>query len=182
MKEKIMKIIPDEIEIDGIGIKVKEFIDFNTYVSILEDIKKNVFYNSDAEEKSVLMELRYIQDVIEKCTNLKDEIVEPEEFYNPYLKDFLSTNIDNFDEVFSRIEKEYDRYVMENCFTIVANRMPSAEEMEKSGQSLIEMIKEIPEDKLELIAKSIAWNQSPVLGNMIAPVQKVEAEPILSEV
>ena len=43
MKEKIMKIIPDEIEIDGTGIKVKEFIDFNTYVSILEDIKKNVF-------------------------------------------------------------------------------------------------------------------------------------------
>ena len=78
MKEKIMKIMPDEIEIDGTGIKVKEFIDFNTYVSILEDIKKNVFYNSNAEEKSILMELRYIQDVIEKCTNLKDEIVEPE--------------------------------------------------------------------------------------------------------
>ena len=182
MKEKIMKIIPDEIEIDGTGIKVKEFIDFNTYVSILEDIKKNVFYNSNAEEKSILMELRYIQDVIEKCTNLKDEIVEPEEFYNPYLKDFLAKNIDNFEEVFLRIEKEYDRYVMENCFTSVANRMPSAEEMEKSGKSLIEMIKNIPEDKLELIAKSIAWNQSPVLGNMIAPVQKVEAEPILSEV
>ena len=71
---------------------------------------------------------------------------------------------------------------MENCFTIVANRMPSAEEMEKSVKSLIEMIKNIPEDKLELIAKSIAWNQSPVLGNMIAPVQKAEAEPILSEV
>ena len=43
------------------------------------------------------------------------------------------------------------------------------------------MIKNIPEEKLELIAKSIAWNQSPVLGNMIAPVQKAEAEPILSE-
>ena len=56
MKEKIMKIIPDEIEIDGTVIKVKEFIDFNTYVSILEDIKKNVFYNSNAEEKSILME------------------------------------------------------------------------------------------------------------------------------
>ena len=181
MKEKIMKIIPDEIEIDGTGIKVKEFIDFNTYVSILEDIKKNVFYNSNAEEKSILMELRYIQDVIEKCTNLKDEIVEPEEFYNPYLKDFLAKNIDNFEEVFLRIEKEYDRYVMENCFTIVANRMPSAEEMEKSGKSLIEMIENIPEDKLELIAKSIAWNQAPVLGNMVAPIKKVEEKPVLAE-
>ena len=111
MKEKIMKIIPDEIEIDGTGIKIKEFIDLNTYVSILEDIKKNVFYNSNAEEKTILMELRYIQDVIEKCTNLKDEIVEPEEFYNPYLKDFLAKNIDNFEEVFLRIEKEYEEYM-----------------------------------------------------------------------
>ena len=46
----------------------------------------------------------------------------------------------------------------------------------------VEQFEALNEDKLELIAKSIAWNQSPVLGNMIAPVQKAEAEPILSEV
>lgn len=181
MKEKIMKMIPEDIEVDDTGIKVKEYIDLNTYVSILEDIKNNVFYNSEVNDKSILMELRYIQDVIEKCTNLKDEVVEPEDLYNPYLKDFLSQNIDNFDEIFSRIEKEYDRYVMQNCFTIVANRMPSAEEMEKSGKSLVEMIENLPEDKLELIAKSIAWNQAPALGNVVAPIKKVEEEPVLAE-
>lgn len=181
MKEKIMKMIPEEIKFGNTNIKIKEYIDLNTYVDILEDIKKNVFYNSDVKDKSILIELRYIQDIIEKCTNLKDEIVEPEDFFNPYLKKNLSENIINFDEIYSKIEKEYDRYIMENCFTIVANKMPSADEMEKSGNALVKMIKEIPDDKLELVAKSIAWNQSPILGNTIAPIKKVQPEQIISE-
>ena len=40
-------------------------------------------------------------------------------------------------------------------------------------KKLSETIEKLPEDKLELISKSIVWNNMPVLGNQIAPAEHI---------
>ena len=45
-------------------------------------------------------------------------------------------------------------------------------------KNLSETIDNLPEDKLELISKSIVWNNMPALGQQVAPA---EHKPILAE-
>ena len=71
------------------------------------------------------------------------------------------------------LEKEYDKWVIENCFGIIANKLPTAAEMEASMAKLSETIENLPDDKLELIGKSIVWNNLPALGQQIAPASHI---------
>ena len=69
------------------------------------------------------------------------------------------------------LEKEYDKYIMENCFGIIAAKMPTAKELEESIDKISKTINELLTDKLELISKSIVWNQMPALGKLTAPAE-----------
>ena len=52
--------------------------------------------------------------------------------------------------------------------------MPTAKELEESMDKILKTINELPTDKLELISKSIVWNQMPALGAIAAPAKHEE--------
>ena len=54
-------------------------------------------------------------------------------------------------------------------------RERTAKEMRESMDIIAETIDNLPEEKLNLISKSIVWNQMPTLGNKIAPATMKEA-------
>lgn len=185
MEEKIKielnKNKKKEAELNGIKIKVDTFISVENYEIILNDIKTNVFYNTEITDKVHMIDLRLIRDVLELCTNVDIENLDSEDLFSGELMDFLMDNINNFWAITDDILKEYDRFVIENAFGILGNKLPNAKEMEESTKKITDMIENLPEDKLELIAKSIVWNNAPAVGNMVAPADHIKSEDIITE-
>lgn len=181
IKIKLNKSQKKEAELNGIKIKVDTFISIENYEIILSDIKTNIFYNTEITDKVHMMDLRLIRDILELCTNVDIENLNSEDLFSSELRDFLMDNIDNFWYISDNMLKEYDRFVIENSFGILANKLPNAKEMEESTKKITDMIENLPEDKLELIAKSIVWNNAPVLGGIAAPVDHIKSEDIMAE-
>lgn len=181
VKIKLNKSKKKEAELNGIKIKVDTLISIENYETILNDIKANVFYNIEITDKVHVLDLRLIRDTLELCSNVDVESLDSEDLFSGELRDFLMENIDNFWTVSDNILKEYDRYVIENCFGILANKMPSAADMEKSVEHITKMVEELPQDKLELIGKSIVWNNAPAVGGLVAPAQHVKIENTIVE-
>lgn len=179
MGRKVKITLPElkvnEVKINDKKIKINAHITLENYEEIISDIKSVILYNSEVEDKYCLLRARYIKDLLEICTNIDTSDFESEDYNSCFFRDLFFDNIDNFIQVEMCIEKEYDKWVMENCFGIIANKMPSSQDMEKSMKSLAETIENLPEDKLELISKSIVWNNMPALGQQIAPAQHIEA-------
>lgn len=185
MARRVKIILPDikekEIEIGEKTIKVSSEITLEQYEKIVEDIKDNVLYNTEIEDKYTLLRLRYIKNVLELCTNIDVDNIEAEALNSSYLRDILTENIINFSRIEKYLDKEYDKWVMENCFGILAHKIPDSKDMEKSMNKLSETINQLPEDKLEMIAKSIVWNNMPALGNTVVPATHKESENIVAE-
>lgn len=181
VKIKLNKSEIKEVELNGVKIKINTLISVEDYETILNDIKTNVFYNVEIIDKVYMIDMRMIRDVLELCSNVDIESLDSEDLFSGELKDFLVTNIDNFWAVEDNILKEYDRYVMENCFGILANKIPNATDMEKSVEHITKMIEELPKDKLELIGKSIVWNNAPAIGGLAAPAQRIKPEEVMAE-
>lgn len=160
-----------EVEFGGKIVKVDSYISLEKYDTIISDIKSTVLYNSEIENKYAFVFVRYIRDVLDLCTNIDVTELSGEDFNSPAILDLLESYIRNFTDMESFIEKEYDRWVMENCFGILANKIPDSKDMEESMNKLAETIENLPEDKLELIGKSIVWNNMPALGQQIAPAE-----------
>lgn len=160
-----------EVEFGGKIVKVDSYISLEKYDTIISDIKSTVLYNSEIENKYAFVFVRYIRDVLDLCTNIDVTELSGEDFNSPAILDLLESYIRNFTDMESFIEKEYDRWVMENCFGILANKIPDSKDMEESMNKLAETIENLPEDKLELIGKSIVWNNMPALGKQIAPAE-----------
>lgn len=160
-----------EVEFGEKIIKVDSYISLEKYDTIISDIKSTVLYNSEIENKYAFVFVRYIRDVLDLCTNIDVTELSGEDFNSPAILDLLESYIRNFTDMESFIEKEYDRWVMENCFGILANKIPDSKDMEESMNKLAETIESLPEDKLELIGKSIVWNNMPALGKQIAPAE-----------
>lgn len=167
---------PKEVEFCGAKVKVKN-ISLEDYSTILEDLKENVFYNNNLEDKNFALELRFRKNVVSLCTNIDTESLNAEDYDRDSLFLLLLNNIDNFSEVGNCIRNEYKKSVLEGCFGIIAKKVPSAKSMEKSMDKIVESINNIDPEKLELVAKSIVWNQMPALGKTIAPAEHItEAE------
>ena len=181
IKIKLNKSEKKEVELNGIKIKVDTLISIENYEIILNDIKTNIFYNTEITDKVHMMDLRLIRDILELCTNVDIESLDSEDLFSSELRDFLMDNINNFGYVSDNILKEYDTFVIENAFGILGNKLPNAKEMEESTKKITDMIENLPEDKLELIAKSIVWNNAPVLGNITAPADHIKSEDIIAE-
>ena len=160
-----------EVEFGEKIIKVDSYISLEKYDTIISDIKSTVLYNSEIENKYAFVFVRYIRDVLDLCTNIDVTELSGEDFNSPAILDLLESYIRNFTDMESFIEKEYDRWVMENCFGILANKIPDSKDMEESMNKLAETIENLPEDKLELIGKSIVWNNMPALGQQILPAE-----------
>lgn len=167
---------PKEVEFCGAKVKVKN-ISLEDYSTILEDLKENVFYNNNLEDKCYALHLRFIKNIVTLCTNIDTENLSAEDYSRDELWALLFDNIDNYIEVDNSIESEYKKSVLEGCFGIIAKKVPSAKSMEKSMDKIVESINNIDQEKLELVAKSIVWNQMPALGKTIAPAEHItEAE------
>lgn len=176
VKITLPKIEDAEVAIGDKKVKINGYINLKQYDTILDDIKSVILYNKEIEDKYELLHVRIIKDVLELCTNIDTSNLEGEDLNSPYLKDILVENIINFKDIECYIEKEYEKWVMENCFGILAHNLPSSDDMEKSMKKLSETIENLPEDKLELISKSIVWNNIPTLGQQVAPALHVVKE------
>ena len=160
-----------EVTVGEKAIKIDSYISLEKYDTIINDIKEVVLYNPKIENKYAFVFMRYIRDVLDLCTNIDITELSGEDFNSPVILDMLESYIRNFTDVESFIEKEYDRWVMENCFGILAKKIPDSKDMEISMNKLAETIEKLPEDKLELISKSIVWNNIPALGQQVAPAE-----------
>ncbi len=163
---------PKEVKFCGVMVKVKN-ISLEDYSTILEDLKENVFYNNNLEDKYYALQLRFRKNIVSLCTNIDTENLSAEDYNRDELWQLLFDNIDNYIEVDNSIEAEYKKSVLESCFGIIAKKVPSAKSMEKSMDKLVESINNIDSEKLELVAKSIVWNQMPALGKTIAPAEHI---------
>lgn len=166
---------PKEIDFCGVKVKVRN-ISLEDYSTILEDLKENIFYNNNLEDKYYALHLRFIKNIIALCTNIDTESLSVEDYGRNELWGLLFDNIDNYTEINDAIEAEYKKVVLENCFGIIAKKVPSAKSMEKSMDKLVESINNIDSDKLDMVARSIVWNQMPALGKAIAPAEHVSEE------
>lgn len=117
------------------------------------------------------MYLRYIYNVLELCSNIDMENIESSILLDIEVFNVLAQNISNFNILYDILKSELQNYTVKMGFGMVADSMPSSEDMEKSMEVISKTVENIPQDKLELIAKSIAWNQSPALGGLVAPVE-----------
>lgn len=173
MSRKVKITLPkkniNEVDFCNKKVKINDLISIEDYEKILEDIKLTILYNSEVEDKYGLLHIRYIKDVLDLCTNIDTSEFEAEDLNSFLLYELLSKNIINFHRVQSYIDKEYDKWILENCFGILGNKLPNSADMEKSMKNLVDAINELPKDKLELISKSIVWNNMPALGNAVAP-------------
>lgn len=163
---------PREIEFCGVKVKIKN-ISLEDYGTILEDLKENIFYNNNLEDKYYALQLRLIKNVVSLCTNIDTESFSVEDYGRVELATLLVNNIDNYFEVNDAIIAEYKKSVLEDCFGIIAKKVPSAKSMEKSMDKIVESINNIDPEKLDLVAKSIVWNQMPALGTKIAPANHI---------
>lgn len=163
---------PKEVEFCGVKVKIKN-ISLEDYGTILEDLKENIFYNNNLEDKYYALQLRLIKNIVSLCTNIDTESLNAEDYGRFELSNLLLNNIDNYTEVYDAIKAEYEESVLENCFGIIARKTPSAKSMEKSMDKLVESINNIDSEKLDLVAKSIVWNQMPALGTKIAPADHI---------
>lgn len=163
---------PKEIDFCGVKVKVRN-ISLEDYSTILEDLKENIFYNSNLEDKHYALQLRFAKNVISLCTNIDTESLNAEDYGRDELLSLLYDNIDNYIKIKNSVEVEYEKSVLEGCFGIIAKKVPSAKSMEKSMDKIVESINNIDPEKLELVAKSIVWNQMPALGKTIAPAEHV---------
>lgn len=166
---------PKEIDFCGVKVKVRN-ISLEDYGTILEDLKENIFYNNNLEDKYYALRLRFIKNIVTLCTNIDTESLSAEDYGRNELWGLLFDNIDNYIEIDNSIEAEYKKVVLENCFGIIAKKVPSAKSMEKSMDKLVESINNIDSDKLDMVARSIVWNQMPALGKTIAPAEHVSGE------
>lgn len=178
MGRKVKIILPKfdvkEVEFCDKNVKINTHITLENYETILEDIKSTILYNNEAADKYGLLHLRYIKDILDLCTNIDTSSLEGEDLSSQLFVDLLCDNIDNYYGVQEWIEKEYNRWMIENCFGVLGNKLPSSSDMEKSMKNIAETIENLPEDKLELISKSIVWNNMPALGKQVAPATHVE--------
>lgn len=171
IKISIPKIEQKEVEICGVKVKIDSKISLEKYGKISEDIKNLILYNSEVVDKYAMLRVRFIRDVLELCSNIDISKLSGEDFNSTELEELVYSNIDNAYEMKDYLEKEYDKYIMENCFGIIAAKMPTAKELEESMDKISKTINELPTDKLELISKSIVWNQMPALGKLTAPAE-----------
>ena len=174
IKISIPKIEQKEVEVCGVKVKIDSKISLEKYGKISEDIKNLILYNSEVVDKYAMLRVRFIRDVLELCSNIDISKLSGEDFNSTELEDLVYSNIDNAYEIKDYLEKEYDKYIMENCFGIIAAKMPTAKELEESMDKISKTINELPTDKLELISKSIVWNQMPALGAIAAPAKHEE--------
>ena len=174
IKISIPKIEQKEVEICGVKVKIDSKISLEKYGKISEDIKNLILYNSEVVDKYAMLRVRFIRDVLELCSNIDISKLSGEDFNSTELEDLVYSNVDNAYEIKDYLEKEYDKYIMENCFGIIAAKMPTAKEIETSVENISKMIENLPKDKLELISKSIVWNQMPALGAIAAPAKHEE--------
>ena len=174
IKISIPKIEQKEVEICGVKVKIDTIISLEKYEKISEDIKNIILYNPEVSDKFAMLRVRFIRDVLELCSNIDISELSGEDFNSTELEDLVYSNVDNAYEIKDYLEKEYDKYIMENCFGIIAAKMPTAKELEESMDKISKTINELPTDKLELISKSIVWNQMPALGTIAAPAKHEE--------
>ena len=174
IKISIPKANQKEVEVCGKKVKIDSKISLEKYGKISEDIKNLILYNSEVVDKYAMLRVRFIRDVLELCSNIDISKLSGEDFNSTELEDLVYSNIDNAYEIKDYLEKEYDKYIMENCFGIIAAKMPTAKELEESMDKISKTINELPTDKLELISKSIVWNQMPALGAIAAPAKHEE--------
>ena len=165
------KIEKQEVEICGKTVKIDTLISLEKYGKISEDIKNVILYNPEVSDKFAMLRVRFIRDVLELCSNIDISELSGEDFNSTELEDLVYSNVDNAYEMKDYLEKEYDKYIMENCFETIAAKMPTAKELEESMDKISKTINELPTDKLELISKSIVWNQMPALGKLTAPAE-----------
>lgn len=163
---------PREVEFCGVKVKIKN-ISLEDYGIILEDLKANIFYNDNLEDKYYALKLRFVKNVVSLCTNIDTESLNAEDYSRHELCDLLTNNIENYMKVQSSIESEYEKVVLEGCFGIIAKKVPSAKSMEKAFEKMAESINSIDSDKLDMVARSIVWNQMPALGKTIAPAEHI---------
>lgn len=174
VKISIPKIEKMEVELCGKNVKIDTRISLENYEKISEDIKNIVLYNPEVSDKFAMLRIRFIRDVLDLCSNIDISELNGEDFNSSELEELVYSNIDNAYEIKDYLEKEYDKYIMENCFGIIAAKMPTAKELEASMDKISKTINELPTDKLELISKSIVWNQMPALGKLAAPAEHQE--------
>ena len=174
IKISIPKIEQKEVQVCGVKVKIDTIISLEKYEKISEDIKNIILYNPEVSDKFAMLRVRFIRDVLELCSNIDISKLSGEDFNSTELEDLVYSNIDNAYEIKDYLEKEYDKYIMENCFGIIAAKMPTAKEIETSVENISKMIENLPKDKLELISKSIVWNQMPALGAIAAPAKHEE--------
>lgn len=171
VKISVPKIEKKEVDFLDKKVKIDDRISLEKYGKISEDIKSVILYNPEVSDKFAMLRVRFIRDVLDLCSNIDISELDGEDFNSTELEDLVYSNIDNAYEIKDYLEKEYDKYIMENCFGIIAAKMPTAKELEESMDKISKTINELPTDKLELIGKSIVWNQMPALGKLTAPAE-----------
>ena len=82
VKIKLNKSKKKEAELNDIKIKVDTLISIENYETILNDIKANVFYNTEITDKVHVLDLRLIRDTLELCSNVDVESLDSEDLFS----------------------------------------------------------------------------------------------------
>lgn len=163
-----------EVEFCGANISIKQNISLEEQAIIIRDIKENILYNDEIEDKFVYINARIIRDLLEMATNIDVEEISLNDCNLQIFEDLFYENCKSYWHILDCVDFEYRKWIIENGFGLVAAKTPSGEEMNASIDKLSQALKDLPEDKLELIAKSIVWNNAPALGATVAPVEHVK--------
>lgn len=181
MEEKVKITLPSDNEekkilFGGETITLKTKINLDIYSNILSDIMQSVWLNSKISDKSYATNLRLIKVVLDLCTNIDTSAMNVEDFTNSNIEELLDDNISNYWEIKKFINDEYETFRLYNCFGLLVKKVPSAKQLNNLLDKLPDVLNKIDTKNLENIAKSIVWNESPVLGKTLAPAEKINKQ------
>ena len=175
VKIELNRITEKEISYNGVIIKIKNFIDIETYEIVLADIMKNIILNAEIDNKISNIKIRFAKDILELLTNIDVSDFVADDYFSSDIIEVLTLNINNYSECLGNVLKEYDVYQNKVGFGFIASKVPSEDGIKDIINNISNMVQNMDSNKLETILKGVAFDKMP-LANFILNSKKKNKE------